>query len=120
MNVKKGTKTKKVSDKKKKFFIEHIAKFCDKCGTEYKTDNIEILQKSDYSTIIHFFCANCKASQMATFIQPLGISSRMPVNTDLDLKEIQKVVKRPAVSSDEVIDVHEFLEDPNLKVDDIL
>ncbi|MBN1618110.1 hypothetical protein JW887_02085 [Candidatus Dojkabacteria bacterium] len=105
---------------KKKFFLEHVAKYCDKCGTAYQPENLEILQNNNYSTIIHFFCENCKASQMATFIQPLGVSSRMPVNTDLVIDEISSFSQKSGISSNEILDVHELLSNGHVTVEDIL
>ena len=79
-----------VTDEKKKYFIENVARYCDKCGKAYETDDVEILQQNDYSVIIHFGCSNCKARHLATFIKPLGITSRVPVNTDLSIDELSK------------------------------
>jgi hypothetical protein len=120
---KKLNKTKpdgKDKEQQKKFFIENIARFCDKCGKPYSLSDIEILQNNDYSTIIHFSCRNCKARHLATFVQPLGISSRMPVNTDLSINEIKKFVGKKGVSSNTVIDVHQMLKKDNISLKDIL
>ena len=43
---------------KKQFFIDTIAKFCDKCGHPYSKKDLEIIQDSDISSIIHFSCPN--------------------------------------------------------------
>lgn len=119
MNNKNTSKNKSLKDQKQ-FFIDNIAKFCDKCGKEYSTDNIEILQQNEYSTIIHFSCDNCKARQMATFIRSMGITSRMPVNTDLSISEISKFSKRGRVSSNNVLDMHEMLKKDEFSTKDLL
>ncbi|MBN2101106.1 hypothetical protein JW710_04440 [Candidatus Dojkabacteria bacterium] len=105
---------------KKQFFIENIARFCDKCGKAYDINDVEILQHDDYSTIIHFSCQNCKARHLATFIKPLGVSSRMPVNTDLSIKEIKKFAGKKSISSNDIIDVHELFKNSKFSITDLL
>lgn len=94
---------------KKRFFIENIAKYCDKCGSEYIEDNIQIVQETNFSSIVHFSCDSCKSNHIATFVKPMGISSRMPVNTDLSIKEIAKFARFEKVSSNEVLELYDFL-----------
>lgn len=100
----------------KKFFIEHVARFCDRCGRAYKEEDIEILQRTDYSVIIHFGCPNCKARHLATFIKPLGITSRVPVNTDLGIEELSYFAGRRGISTNDVLDVHDILKSNDLTV----
>ena len=104
----------------KKFFIENVARYCDKCGRAYETSDVEILQKTDYSVIIHFGCPNCKARHLATFIKPLGITSRVPINTDLSIEELSQFAGKRSVSSNDVLDVHELLKDDDFTIGDIL
>ncbi|MCA9376808.1 hypothetical protein H6763_03540 [Candidatus Nomurabacteria bacterium] len=95
---------------KKQFFIDTIAKFCDKCGTEYSITDIHIVQESNFSSIIHFSCSNCKSNHIATFIRPMGMSSRVPVNSDLSVNEISRFAKFDKVTSDEVLQLYDELE----------
>lgn len=95
---------------KKKFYIETIAKFCDKCGTGYTPENVNVVQESNFSSIIHFSCFNCKSNHIATYVKPMGMSSRVPVNTDLTVQEISKFAKKQGVSTNEVLDIYELLE----------
>jgi hypothetical protein len=108
------------NNERKKFFIENVAKFCDKCGKPYDVDDVEILQQNDYSVIIHFGCSNCKARHLATFIKPLGITSRVPVNTDLSIKELSRFAGKRSVSSNDELDVHEAMKDDSMTVGDII
>ncbi|HBB64861.1 hypothetical protein A3K02_02600 [candidate division WS6 bacterium RIFOXYD1_FULL_33_8] len=96
-------------DEKKQFFIDMIAKFCDKCGTPYTGSDLEIIQDTNLSSIIHFSCSNCKSNHIATFIKPMGISNRMPINTDLDVEEIGKFASRKETSVGEILDVYLYL-----------
>ena len=105
------------NNEQKKYFINTIAQFCDKCGTKYSTDNLEIIQESIVSSIIHFRCQKCKASHIATFVKPLGVSQRVAVNCDLDPAEFSKFPKNGEVTSDEILDLYTyFKENPKLSI----
>mgnify|MGYP002396986854 CR=1 FL=1 len=99
----------------KQFFIDTIAKFCDKCGSAYSVDDLELIQETPISSIIHFSCSNCKASHIATFLKPMGVSNRTPINTDLEVEEIKKFAKREETSTDEILKLYLYLKE-NQKV----
>jgi len=94
---------------KKLFFLDNIAKFCDKCGTTYTPDNIRIIRENGLATIIHFSCSKCKTMHIANFIIPLGLASRVPLNTDLTQDEIVKFASMKKISSDEVLNLYESI-----------
>lgn len=98
-------------NEQKQYFIDAIAKFCDKCGTAYLIDDLEIIQETPISSIIHFSCKNCKASHIATFLKPMGISNRTPINTDLSTDEIGKFSQQEETSTDEILDLYLYLKD---------
>lgn len=96
-------------DDKKQFFIDTIAKFCDKCGNPYSKNDLEIIQDTNISSIIHFSCSNCKSNHIATYFKPIGISNRMPINTDLDVEEIGKFASMKETSVEEILDLYLYL-----------
>jgi hypothetical protein len=102
-------KRKTVDEGKLKFFIESIAKFCDKCGTPYSTEDLRIIQESEVSSIIHFSCTNCKSRHIATFLRPVGVSSRMPINTDLTVEEIGVFTKKKEIPVDDILEIYTLL-----------
>jgi hypothetical protein len=61
------------------------------------------------SSIIHFSCSNCKSNHIATFIKPIGISNRMPINTDLEVEEIGKFASMKETSLEEILEVYTHL-----------
>lgn len=97
------------TQEKKQFFLDSVAKFCDKCGTAYNTDDLNIIQNSGVSVIIHFSCHSCKSRNIATYISPLGMSNRVPLNADLDVKEIKKFAKKQEISLEEILQVYAHL-----------
>jgi hypothetical protein len=94
---------------KKEFFLDAVAKFCDKCGTAYNTDDLNIIQNSGVSVIIHFSCPSCKSRNIATYVPPLGMSNRVPINADLGVSEIKKFANRKEVSLEEILKVYKYL-----------
>ena len=101
--------TDTVTLQRKQFFIDSIARFCDKCGTPYTVDDLNIVQNTGMSTIIHFSCHNCKSKHIATLVSPLGITQRVPLNTDLEEVELQKFLPKRSFSNQDVLDVYEEL-----------
>jgi hypothetical protein len=43
---------------------------------------------------------------MATFVAPLGMSNRVPINTDLSVKEIKKFANKKEVSPEEILEIY--------------
>lgn len=90
----------------REFFLDALAKFCDKCGTAYDPEDINIIQNNGVSAIIHFSCHNCKSQNLATYIFPIGMSSRSPLNVDLSFEELKKFASQNKVSLDEILEVY--------------
>lgn len=107
-------KNKVQSKDQLKFYIDAIARFCDRCGSPYSVEDVQIIQDSGTSAIIHFSCSNCKSRHIATFLKPIGVSSRTPINTDLSIKEIGNFSQKPEVSADDVLDLYEYLKKNNI------
>ncbi len=101
--------TDPITIQRKQFFIDSIARFCDKCGTPYTVDDINIVQNTGMSTIIHFSCHNCKSKHIATLVSPLGVTQRVPLNTDLEESEISRFLPQKGFSTQDVLDVYEEL-----------
>ncbi len=94
---------------KKQFFLDSISKFCDKCGTPYTLEDVNIIQNTEVSAIIHFSCHNCKSKNIVTHIAPLRMSSKSPLNTDLNFEEIGVFAGKREVSLDEILEVYTLL-----------
>ncbi|MGI5897900.1 MAG: hypothetical protein ACOX6Q_01935 [Candidatus Dojkabacteria bacterium] len=93
----------------KQFFIDSISRFCDKCGTAYTPDDVNIVQNTGATTIIHFSCSNCKARHIATFVRTLGLSQRVPLNTDLGVDEIKAFSEMEEISLQEILNMYTIL-----------
>jgi hypothetical protein len=85
------------------FFIENVSKFCDKCGTAYKPDNIDIVSESIASVIIQAQCDNCKAIYMAHVIKPLQMTKKIPIRLDIDPALLHAYYTLGPITSDELL-----------------
>lgn len=104
-----GTKNHELQQKKQ-FVMDTVAKFCDKCGTQYSLDDFNIVQSFGLATIIHFCCHNCKTQHIAT-VTNVGASKKTLVNTDLEPNEIGKFINMPKIQPQEVLDLYISLKD---------
>jgi hypothetical protein len=96
-------------DETKDYFLESIAKFCDRCGTSFNRESVNIVKRAAGQVLLHIKCAKCSASYLASFIRQMGISSRTPFQTDLTIDELKVFSSFDAVSSNEVLDVHDYV-----------
>lgn len=85
------------------FFIENVSKFCDKCGTAYKSDNIDIVSESNASVIIQAQCDNCKGIYMAHVIKPLQMTKKIPIKLDIPPALLHPYYVLGPISSDELL-----------------
>lgn len=92
---------------------QFVPKHCDNCGHKYVEESFRIVKKSEYGTLIHLSCKNCGNSYMINVLNPIkgvGGASRMPIRVDISSgEEIKKFVGKPPISSDDVIDIHNWL-----------
>lgn len=91
------------------FFLNNIAKFCDKCGTIYKDSDIKILESFNSNYIIQANCSKCKTSHLATVLKNSGISSKINIKTDLTEQELKTKLPFGPIKSDEVLEMHNTL-----------
>ncbi len=96
---------------KKQFYIDNVAKFCDKCGAVYKLQDIKIIQETGNSAVMHFLCPNCKSENVANFLSPAGLTTKIPINCDLNLQELKRFTSQEVISLDDVLEVYVSLED---------
>ena len=79
------------SASKNRSFIRNIknaiTKHCSNCGTKYTSKNLTLIQKDDYTAVLHLTCGNCKESYLINIVSPLGMlqgSNRIPLKVDID------------------------------------
>ncbi|MFC1780534.1 hypothetical protein ACFLY9_02470 [Patescibacteria group bacterium] len=90
-----------------------IPAFCSSCGHKYIEKDLTLIQKDKFAATLHLTCSSCKESYLINVVTPLGMlqgSSRTPLKIDLSsAKEAKKFIRKGPISSDDVLNLHEFL-----------
>lgn len=96
---------------------------CPSCGSSYKKENINFLGQMGQAVLVQLNCYICKMPVMATIvIQASGklpsfkdveeLSKNLPSSFSLNKKkEKDNITRDKPVTSDEILELHEFLED---------
>ncbi len=93
---------------------------CPVCGKEYRPAKMLLLDQEDKRSTLHLTCESCAASTLVYIsLSPIGAIS-MGVLTDLEQGEAQRLFKGEAISSDEVLTVHQFLKEHQGGVDELI
>ena len=83
---------------------------CPICNHKYEVQRIQILHEIENSVLSYFKCENCAASFVATVSEtPFGHMAQ-GLLTDLEAEEVLKFAKHEAISHDDVLEVHQQLE----------
>jgi len=77
---------------------------CSVCGASHSGSDIRVLGKLESAWIVRVTCAKCQTAFKLLVVVDEQRAAVSPV------KEEPERPRRPAVSADEVIDAHEFLE----------
>lgn len=99
------------NQKNKQHYLNSISKFCDKCGTAYTKNDVNVIKDTGSTAIIHLTCHNCKSKNIATVHSKTGSGTRMPINTDLKVNEINKFAKKSEISSQELLDLYVYMKE---------
>ncbi|MEP7162855.1 MAG: hypothetical protein ABI747_03775 [Candidatus Moraniibacteriota bacterium] len=93
---------------------------CPVCNKEYRPAKMLLLDQEEKRSTLHLTCEACGASTLVyVSLSQMGAVS-MGVLTDLDQSEAKILFKEEPVSSDEVLEVHEFLKQHEGGVDEFI
>ncbi|OGI16204.1 MAG: hypothetical protein A3E38_02560 [Candidatus Moranbacteria bacterium RIFCSPHIGHO2_12_FULL_54_9] len=82
---------------------------CPVCNKKYRKALMLVLDEDDKRTTLHLSCSDCGASSMVfVSMGQFGVVS-LGVLTDLKQSEARRVFSGEAISSDQVIEAHQFL-----------
>lgn len=87
-----------------------ILKQCPVCASEYEEDGTSVIEESEEAEVLHLSCRNCRVALLVCNVEsPLGMSS-IGTLTDLSADDTRRFRERDSFTSDDVLDLHEFLE----------
>jgi hypothetical protein len=91
--------------------LENIQSFvrCPVCNKKYRPAKMLVIDEDDKRTTFHMTCEGCRAATIVfVSLGQLGVVS-LGILTDLEQSEAKHVFQGEAVTSDNVIEVHQFL-----------
>ena len=87
-----------------------LIKDCPLCTFSYETGKVVVLEEYNESHLVHITCQKCKGSILHMIVTTsLGVSA-VGIITDLSAVEVAKLRKKPAVSEDDVLEFHKFIQ----------
>lgn len=95
------------------FFEEGIKliSYCPLCETSYSPQAAQVLGEKEDSHLLHIQCGQCSNAIIAlVLISSAGISS-IGLVTDLIFDEVDRFKKTESVTTDDVIEMHDLLQD---------
>lgn len=82
---------------------------CPVCNFRFDPIEAKIIEEGKKVHLVHITCRHCQSAIMALIIASgLGISS-VGLITDLNIEDILKFKNKPAITSDDVINFHQFI-----------
>jgi hypothetical protein len=78
---------------------------CNVCGTNHSRSDIRVLGKLESAWIVRVTCTKCQTAFKLLVVEEEQRAAVRPVK-----EELPAAARPPAVTADEVIDAHEFLE----------
>ena len=82
---------------------------CPVCNKKYKPAKMLVLDEDDKRTTLHLTCDSCGASSMVFVSMGQFGAVSLGLLTDLKQSEARAVFFGEAISSDQVIEAHQFL-----------
>jgi hypothetical protein len=82
---------------------------CSFCGGDFDPNRLTLLEEGTQKTILHATCPSCKTSAIFFLSNNQSGMVTLGMATDLDDQEVASKFSEQAVSADEVLDVHQFL-----------
>ena len=92
----------------------HFMPKCPICGSKQDYLEMSVIEDSDNNSLVYINCKKCSVSLIGIVnFSPMGISV-VSFATDLQKSEIAKLRKGKRVSEDDVLDIHQMLEDKTI------
>lgn len=97
-----------------------IISHCPVCNNRYDPVEAKVISERDDSHLVYIKCRNCYAAILAVILaNNLGISS-IGLLTDLTSDEVIDFKDMMPVNSDDVIALHQFLQQEKVLIDHLL
>lgn len=89
----------------------HVLGHCPVCRTKVKAGDTALIKKSKRSSTLYAECAKCGSSQILTiFRNAMGVITTVGMLTDLKKQDAERFHGLAPVTSNDIIEVHEWFE----------
>jgi hypothetical protein len=82
---------------------------CSKCGERYEAENIDIIENKDDKWFLSIFCPICQKQLFVIVI--IGARKQIEIATDLNEEELVTFANASDITTDYMLDLHNFLKD---------
>lgn len=82
---------------------------CAVCGQRYQKGNVDVLYHQQELWFISVFCQSCQTKGLVAAL--IKESGEAQLVTDLTEEEMARFIESPAVTADDILDLHAFLKD---------
>ena len=82
---------------------------CNKCGQFYESDNIDIIEHKDNTWFLSVYCPFCL--KQSFIIAIVRVNKEIETTTDLTEDELKRFKDTSQITTDYVLDMHNFLKD---------
>ena len=83
---------------------------CPVCGSLYDFKRLEILVEESCATLMYIKCSNCQSAALSMIaLGPYGVKMSS-ILTDLEQDEVLKFREEEPITSEEILDLHEYLD----------
>lgn len=90
---------------------------CPICNLRFDPLEAKILDENDSSHLVYIKCQSCKSAILAIIVSSnMGVSS-IGLVTDLSSDDVLRFKEQAAISSDDVIEAHQFFNKEKVLID---
>lgn len=83
---------------------------CPVCQAAYPASDVRLLGERGTTRLFHCTCPSCGNAVLAVVLENAGAVSSVGLVTDLEIQDALRFQDVPAVTTDECLAVHRFLE----------
>lgn len=93
----------------KKFNNTDFLAKCSVCDSSLDQERIVVIEEKEQKTTLHVTCSKCHSASIVFLSNNQNGIMSVGLATDLDATEVREKIGQEAISTDEIIDLHQFV-----------
>ena len=82
---------------------------CSVCDSSLEAERIIVIEEKEQKTTLHVTCSKCQSASIVFLSNNQNGIMSVGMATDLDALEVREKIGQEAISTDELIDLHQFV-----------